>query len=144
MNNRNRITCGCETCISDMLLPSYLNKWIISQSSKLNKLCINYASTRLLEISKNVFIEYKKQIFSNYSHIHLRACYSESSYHCFSPITGSKIPKWDWILNCCYECPMMNAPFLKSSEQINHFFPTSLHKTKFHIFQKYTNVWYTN
>ena len=29
----------------------------------------------------------------------------------------------------------MNAPFLESSEQINHFFPASLHKIKFRIFQ---------
>ena len=30
---------------------------------------------------------------------------------------------------------MKNAPFLELSEQLNHFFPAFLHKTKFHIFQ---------
>ena len=27
MNNRNKITCGCKTCISAMLLKSDINKW---------------------------------------------------------------------------------------------------------------------
>ena len=31
---------------------------------------------------------------------------------------------------------MMNAPFLKSSDQLNRFFLASLHKNKFHIFKK--------
>ena len=31
MSNRNNITCGCETCISGMLLQQDLNKWRISQ-----------------------------------------------------------------------------------------------------------------
>ena len=30
---------------------------------------------------------------------------------------------------------MMNDPFLESSEQLDRFFPASLHKIKFHIFQ---------
>ena len=30
---------------------------------------------------------------------------------------------------------MMNTPFLESSEQLYRFFPASLHKIKFHIFQ---------
>ena len=50
-------------------------------------------------------------------------------------MTGSKIPKWDYILNFCSDCPMMNAPFLESSEQLNHLFPASLHKIRFRIFQ---------
>ena len=29
----------------------------------------------------------------------------------------------------------MNAPYLESSEQLDHFFPASLHKIKFCIFQ---------
>ena len=72
--NRNNITCGCETCISSMLLQSDINKWRISQLAKLDKLYSNPASTRLLEISKNCFIEYNNQIFPNDSHIYLRAC----------------------------------------------------------------------
>ena len=86
--NRNKITCGWETCISAMLLWSDLNKWILSQLTKLDKLYINSASTRLLERSRNDFIEYKKQIFTDYSLIHLRAC-DDASYNCSSPITGS-------------------------------------------------------
>ena len=76
-----------------MLLQLDLNKWRISQLSKLDKLYINYVSTRLLERSKNDFIEYKKKIFPNYSRIHLRACDATSSHHCSYPIIGSKIPK---------------------------------------------------
>ena len=72
-------------------------------------------STRLLEIFKNNFIEYKKKI-PNYSHVHLRACDDASSYHCFSPNNGSKIPKWDCIFICCSDCSMMNYPFLESSK----------------------------
>ena len=94
-----------------MLLQSYINKWKILELSKLDKLYINTASTRLLEISKNDFIEYKKKN-PNYSHIHLRACDDASSYHCSSPTTVSKIPKWDWTLNGCSDCPMMNDLFL--------------------------------
>ena len=79
MSNRKKITFGCKTCISAMFLKSDLNKWIISQLAKLYKLYINSTSTRLLERSKNDFIECKKHIFPNDSHIHLRACYSASS-----------------------------------------------------------------
>ena len=31
--------------------------------------------------------------------------------------------------------PGMNDPYLESTEQLDHFFPSSLHKIKFHIFQ---------
>ena len=75
--------------------------------AKPDQLYINYASTRLLQISK-----INNQIFPNNSYIHLSACDSESSYHCPFPITGSKIPKWDCILNCCSDYPRMNAPYL--------------------------------
>ena len=56
-----------------MLLQSYLNKWRLSKMTKLDKLYVDYASTRLLQISKHSFIEYKNQTFPNNSHIHLRA-----------------------------------------------------------------------
>ena len=39
-----------------MLLQSDINKYILSQLSKLDKLYINYASTRLLQRYKNDFI----------------------------------------------------------------------------------------
>ena len=58
-----------------------------------------------------------------------------SSYHVPSPITESNIPKWDCILNFCYDCPRMNAPYLESLEKLHRFFPASLHKIIFHIFQ---------
>ena len=35
VNNRNKTTCECKTCISAILLQSDLNKWIISQLAKL-------------------------------------------------------------------------------------------------------------
>ena len=82
MSNRNKITCGCKTCIGAILLQSDNNKWRISQLAKLDKLHINSASTITLEIPKNGCIEFNKQIFPNDSHIHLRACDSASSYHC--------------------------------------------------------------
>ena len=82
MSNRNKIKCGCKTCIIAVLIQLDLHKWIISQLSKLDKLYINSASTRILERSKNDFIEYKKQIFPNDSHINLKACDAASSYHC--------------------------------------------------------------
>ena len=65
MSKKNKNTCECKTCISAMLLQSDLNKWRISQLAKLDKLYINYASTRILQKCKNDFIEYKKQIFPN-------------------------------------------------------------------------------
>ena len=95
-----------------MLLRSDLNKWRLSQFAKVDKLYINSALTRLLQRPKNDLIEYKNQIFPNNSHINLKACDAESSYHCPSPITGSNIPKWDCILNCCSGCPKINATCL--------------------------------
>ena len=59
MSKRNNITCGCKTCTSYMLLQSYINKWRLSQLFKFNKLYINSASTRLLQIYKHNFIKYK-------------------------------------------------------------------------------------
>ena len=69
-----------------------------------------------LEIPKNYFIEYKTQIFQNDSHIHLRACDAVSSYNWSSAITGSNIPKRDYILNCCSDCAMISDSFLEWSE----------------------------
>ena len=102
---------------------------------KLDKLYINSVSTRIFQISNIDFIEYKNQIFPNNSHIHLRVCDSASSYYFTSPITGSKITKWVYTLNCCSDCPEANAPYLELSEQLDFLFPTSLHKIKFHIFK---------
>ena len=48
---------------------------------------------------------------------------------------GYNIPKWSSILNCCYDFPRINAPYLESSEQLHRFFHASLHKIKFHIFK---------
>ena len=63
MSNRNNIICGCKTCISAMLIQSDINKLRIPQLEKLDKLYINYASTRLLQRPKNDFIECKNQRF---------------------------------------------------------------------------------
>ena len=57
------------------------------------------------------------------------------SYHCPSLISGSKLPKWDCILNSCDDCPGMNAPDLESSKQIYGLFLGSLNKIKFHAHQ---------
>ena len=64
----------------------------MSQVSKLDKLYIDSASTRILERSKNDFIEYKKKMFPNDSHINLRAYNAASSYNCSATINGSNIP----------------------------------------------------
>ena len=53
ISNINKITCGCKTCISAMIFQSDLNKYRISKWSKLDKLYINSASTRLLERSND-------------------------------------------------------------------------------------------
>ena len=103
--------------------------------SKLDKLKINSESTRLSQRPKIDFIEYKNQKFLDNSHINLRSRDAASSYHCLFPITGSKIPKWDCILNCFYDCPSINAPDFESSEQHDRLFTTSLYKIKLHIFK---------
>ena len=41
--NRSNITCGCEICISYVLLQLNLNKWWLSKLAKLDKLYINFA-----------------------------------------------------------------------------------------------------
>ena len=56
MSNISKITCVCETCVSAMLIQSYLNKWRLSQLAKLDNLYINSALTRLLQISNHYFI----------------------------------------------------------------------------------------
>ena len=82
------------------------------------KLYLNVASTRILQISKKDYDKLKNQVFPNNFHIHIRYCDYASSYHFFYPMTGSKIPKWDCILNCCFECPGVKAPYLESSKNI--------------------------
>ena len=96
-----------------MLLQSDINKWRLSQLAKLDHVYIYSASTRLSQISKNDFIQYNNQILPNNSHIHLRSCDDESSYHCPSPITGLNIPTWGYILNFCYDCPWINDSYLE-------------------------------
>ena len=95
--------------------------------AKIDKLYINFAPNTILHRYNTNFIEYNNQIFSNNSHIHLRACDTSTSYNFLYPIVGLNIPKWDCILNCCSDFPGMNAPYLESSEQIDCVFPDSLH-----------------
>ena len=57
MSNRNNVTCRCENCIIAMLLQSDINKWRISKLAKLDRLYIISESNRLLERSRNDFIE---------------------------------------------------------------------------------------
>ena len=140
MSTKDKITCRCEACIVAMLPQSYINKWRSSQLAKPDKSYINSASTRIFQGSKIDFIEYKNHIFPDNSHIPLRACDTASSKHFPSPITVSKITKWDRILNCCSYFLRTNAPYLESSEQLNRFFLDSLHKIKIHIFQKYIKI----
>ena len=123
-----------------MILQPDLNKWSLSKLAKLDKLYINSASTRFLQRYKINFIEYKNQKFPNNSHIHLRACDAESSYHCTSPIMGPNIPKRYYILNCCSDFARTNAPYLESSEQLDRFFPAS----NYIYFKTYLNVRYTD
>ena len=122
-----------------MLLQSYINKWRISQLTQPDKLYINSSSTILLERCENCFIKYKKQIFPNDSHIHLRACDDASSYHCTYPIIGSNIKKWYCILNCCYDFPMMNAPFYNHQNKLIVYFLLPLIKLSSIYFKTYPN-----
>ena len=98
-------------------------------------LYINSTSTRLLKRYRSNLIEYKNQIFPNIPQINLRACDTELSYHRPYLITGSNIPEWDGILNCCSDFSRMNATYLESSKQLHCFFPDSHHKIKNHVFQ---------
>ena len=66
----------------------------------------SYKNTRM--ISFNTRMKYLQIIL----HIHLRACNYTSSYHCPSPMTGSHIPKWEFILKNSSDFPSMNAPYL--------------------------------
>ena len=77
---------------------------MVNTIGKMDKLYINSASID--------YIEYNNQIFPNNLHIHLRDFDAASSYHCPSPIVGSKILKWECILNCCADCPGMSSPDL--------------------------------
>ena len=88
ISSKNNITCECETFISVMLLKSDINKWRLSQLAKLYKLYNNSALTRLYQISKIYFIQYKNEIFINILYIHSISCDDVSSYHCASPIIG--------------------------------------------------------
>ena len=126
-----------------MLLQSDINKWRLSQFFKLDKLYINSALTRLLKISKIGLIEYNNQILPTGSRIYLRACDAESSYCCTPPITVSNILRWDCILKFCSGCPIMNAPYLESSEQLDIFFLLSFIKFNSIYFKTYINVRYT-
>ena len=85
---------------------------VVITIKKIDKLYINYASTRPLQRHKIVIIECNNQIFPNTSHMNLIPCDAASSYHCLYPIIGSNIPKWDFILNCFSDCPRINAPYL--------------------------------
>ena len=76
-----------------MLPQSEINKWRLSKLAKLDRLYINSASNRILQRSNINYIEYKNQIFSNNSNIHLSAFDAASSYHPPFTITGSNIPK---------------------------------------------------
>ena len=88
-----------QNLLSAMSLQSDLSKWRISKLAKIDKLYIDYVSTRLLQRPNNDFIQYKNKIFPYNSHINLRSCDAASSYHCYLPITGWNITKWDCIFN---------------------------------------------
>ena len=75
----NMIKCGCEKCVSSVFHQSDLNKWRLSELLKLDKLYIDYESTRLLHISNIDIIEYNIQIFPNNAYIYSRACDAASS-----------------------------------------------------------------
>ena len=120
--NINKIACGCETCISAMLIQYDFNKWRFNKIEFFYELYINAASTRLSLRSKRYYDEYNNKIFTNRSHIDILACDAASSYHFPSPMTGlKKILKWDCKLSCCSEYPGMKAPYLESSKHIDHF-----------------------
>ena len=87
MGNRNNVTCGCETCISAMLLQSDLNKLRLKMLTQVDTFYINAASTRLSQRSNKYYIQYKDQDFTKKSQIHFRASDDVSSYHCTFPFS---------------------------------------------------------
>ena len=58
------------------VLQSDINKYRLSQLAKLDKLCINYVSTRLFQRSTHDLVEDKNEIFLNNLHINLSAYYA--------------------------------------------------------------------
>ena len=66
MSNRNDILCGCETCISAMLLQSDINKWRLRKLAKLDKLYINSVSDILLQRSNIYYVEYNDEYISQF------------------------------------------------------------------------------
>ena len=47
MSNRNKITCGCKTFKSAMILQLEFKKWRLTQLAKLDKVYINDEWTRI-------------------------------------------------------------------------------------------------
>ena len=88
---------------------------------KIETLYINVESTRLLQISKKYYYEYKNKICKNNLQINIRYCDAESSYSFNYPMVGSKISKGDFILNCCSEFAGRKTPDLESSKRIDRF-----------------------
>ena len=63
MINRNNITCSCESCISAVFLQTDLNKYVIKTMLEVFEiLYLNDAPTRILQISKRDYDEYKKEV----------------------------------------------------------------------------------
>ena len=66
MININKITYGCETFISAILIQFALNKWWLTQLLKFEMLYINLASGRILKIFKKDDDKYKNQRFTKH------------------------------------------------------------------------------
>ena len=71
MSNRNKITCGCKTCISFMFIQSGFNKWGLTHLANFENLYLNAASTRLLKYQRNIMTN--KGIPPKQLKIHIRA-----------------------------------------------------------------------
>ena len=102
--------------------------------NKLYNFYINAAPTRILHGSNEYYIECNKQKLQT---IHTYIVETEMLRHnivVHIQLQDKKIPKWNCILNCCAEYPVIKAPYLESSEKLDRLFPGSLHKIKFHIF----------
>ena len=58
---------------------------------KFEEFYMNALSVSILQIFKKCYDEYKNKISPSNSHIYIRACDDESSFHCPYPIIRSKI-----------------------------------------------------
>ena len=60
-------------------------------------------------LDKDQFYDaYNNSVYPNYSHFHIIAYNAASWNNCTSTTIGSKIAKWDQMMNYCSKCTWIN------------------------------------